>query len=73
MNPIRAWRDAEQLSTREAAVRLGVTHPTVLNWEAGTHFPRSSALAHVARVMGRDRAALTREWRDWWHKQKQHA
>lgn len=70
-HPLARWRRAEGLGTREAAERLQVTHPTIINWEAGTHFPRAKTLTRIAKIMSLDRATLVRQWREWQAKQRQ--
>lgn len=70
MHPLTRWRRAEGLGTREAAKRLQVTHPTIINWEEGTHFPRAKTMTRIAKIMGLDKPTLIRQWKDWQAKQR---
>ena len=49
---IRASRRALGLNQSALADRLGVTQPTVANWEAGVHDPRQLMLAKLADALG---------------------
>lgn len=48
---IRLARKAARLNQGELADRLGVTQPTVANWEAGVHDPRQLVLGKLARSL----------------------
>ena len=48
---IRASRRAVGLNQTDLAERLGVTQPTVANWEAGVHDPRQLMLAKLAEAL----------------------
>ena len=49
---IRGSRQALGLNQTALADRLGVTQPTVANWEAGVHDPRQLMLAKIAEALG---------------------
>ncbi|NWG70114.1 MAG: helix-turn-helix domain-containing protein [Parvularculaceae bacterium] len=49
---IRQARKAKGLNQAELALRLGVSQPTVANWEAGVHDPRRLMLAKLAEALG---------------------
>ena len=49
---IRACRKDAGLNQGALAERLGVTQPTVANWEAGVHDPRQLMLAKLADTLG---------------------
>lgn len=48
---IRAARKALNLNQEELAQRLGVTQPTVANWEADVHNPRQFMLAKLSESL----------------------
>lgn len=49
---IRAARKALNLNQESLASRLGVSQPTVANWEADAHNPRQLMLAKLAEALG---------------------
>jgi transcriptional regulator with XRE-family HTH domain len=49
---IRIARKASRLNQAELAEVLGVTQPTVANWEAGAHDPRQLVLPRLAEALG---------------------
>lgn len=49
---IKACRKRAGLNQGALADRLGVTQPTVANWEAGVHDPRQLMLAKLADALG---------------------
>ena len=48
---IRFARKEKGLSQMDLAVRLGVSQPTIANWESGVHDPRQMTLAKVAKAL----------------------
>ncbi|WOI52549.1 helix-turn-helix transcriptional regulator [Parvularcula sp. LCG005] len=48
---IRAARKTRNLNQEALANRLGVTQPTVANWEADVHSPRQMMLARLAEAL----------------------
>ena len=48
---IRAGRKALSWNQNDLAERLGVTQPTVANWEAGVHAPRQVMLVKIAESL----------------------
>lgn len=51
-NPLRIWRDKEELSQKDAAKRLGVTAMTLSRWERGNHFPHRKHWAAIEEKTG---------------------
>ena len=49
---IRKYRKISGISVSELARRTGVTTTAASNWDHGTSFPRSEALARVAEAIG---------------------
>lgn len=49
---IRLARKEKGLNQGDLAARLGVSQPTVANWEADAHSPRQSMLVHIGDVLG---------------------
>lgn len=47
---LREWMARERLSARQAARRLGVTHPTIRHWLQGRYVPE---LVHAYRLSRR--------------------
>ena len=52
MNRIKQAREAKGLSQKEVAITLGVSAPTVSEWESGKKRPRSSKLPALADLLG---------------------
>ena len=48
---IRQARKARGLNQADLATRLGVSQPTVANWESGVHDPRQLMLAKIAEAL----------------------
>lgn len=51
MNNIRAARTNVGLSQKEIAITLGVSVPTVSDWESGKKFPSGKNLVRLAQVL----------------------
>jgi transcriptional regulator with XRE-family HTH domain len=54
---IREARQARGWSQQDLAERIGVSQPTIVHWEQGTHTPRNLALARLADTLG-----VSRQW-----------
>ena len=55
---LKSRRKKLGLSQSALADAVGVSQPTVANWEGGGHIPRRAALLRVAEALGRDTAWL---------------
>lgn len=64
-NPLRQFRDDNDLSRTRFAGHLGVTVNTVQFWENGTNFPNDENLEKIAIVMKKSPQKLRAEWNDW--------
>lgn len=51
MNNIKAARIRANLSQKEIAITLGVSVPTVSDWESGKKFPSGKNLVKLAQVL----------------------
>jgi transcriptional regulator with XRE-family HTH domain len=49
---LREWMARERLSAREAARRLGVTHPTIGHWISGRYVPEPAHAYRLSRRAG---------------------
>ena len=49
---IKTFREDLGITQKELANRLGVTQPTVGNWEAGIREPRTKQLLKIAQELG---------------------
>lgn len=49
---IKRWMERQDLPVRDFAQQLGVSHPTVLNWQAGKGQPSIDFLVHLAQGSG---------------------
>jgi transcriptional regulator with XRE-family HTH domain len=54
---IKEARQARGWSQQDLAERIGVSQPTIVHWEQGTHTPRNLALARLADALG-----VSRQW-----------
>jgi transcriptional regulator with XRE-family HTH domain len=54
---IKEARQARGWSQQDLAERIGVSQPTIVHWEQGTHTPRNMALARLADSLG-----VSRQW-----------
>jgi transcriptional regulator with XRE-family HTH domain len=54
---IKEARQARGWSQQDLAERIGVSQPTIVHWEQGTHTPRNLALARLADSLG-----VSRQW-----------
>jgi plasmid maintenance system antidote protein VapI len=54
---IKEARQARGWSQQDLAERVGVSQPTIVHWEQGTHTPRNLALARLADALG-----VSRQW-----------
>lgn len=54
---IKEARQARGWSQQDLAERVGVSQPTIVHWEQGTHTPRNLALARLADTLG-----VSRQW-----------
>jgi transcriptional regulator with XRE-family HTH domain len=54
---IKEARQARGWSQQDLAERIGVSQPTIVHWEQGTHAPRNLALARLADALG-----VSRQW-----------
>jgi transcriptional regulator with XRE-family HTH domain len=55
---IKEARQARGWSQQDLAERIGVSQPTIVHWEQGTHTPRNLALARLADALGVSRTWL---------------
>ncbi len=70
---IRVARKNIGLKQADLAERLGVTQPTVANWESGVHDPRQLMLAKIAETVGASLGWLASGERSQQEKDKQPA
>ena len=49
-NNLRKRRERAGLSRRELATLIGVTHPSVINWERGESYPKPENIAKLLMV-----------------------
>lgn len=49
MNRIRELREAIDMQQKELAINLGVTQPTVSDWESGKKVPSAKSMAKIAK------------------------
>lgn len=52
VHPIRAYRDAHDLSLDDFAKMIGVSVPTVSRWENGQRTPRGNELQRLCDLIG---------------------
>lgn len=64
-NPLRKFRDKNDLTRTRFAGHLGVTVNTVQFWENGTTQPNENNLEKIAIVMQISPEKLKAEWVDW--------
>ncbi|RMF86902.1 MAG: XRE family transcriptional regulator [Nitrospinota bacterium] len=64
-NPLRLWRLAHQLGTRQAARHLGVSVASLLAWERGAWTPRERTFQKLAQGMGIAQDILQQWWQVW--------
>lgn len=58
MNKIKQYREKAELSQRELAARLGVSQPSVANWERGITSPKGTNLVALAEILNCSTDAL---------------
>jgi DNA-binding XRE family transcriptional regulator len=49
---LKRWRQAAELTQRDVAERLGVSRPTITQWEAGAHRPPAERIRELDRLYG---------------------
>ncbi len=51
-NPLKAWRDAKELSQGQLGDLLGVKAMTISRWERGDHLPRKKHWSKIEEATG---------------------
>lgn len=65
-NPLRAWREANNLTVMDAAIMLNVSQVTVRSWENGATQPKGENLERIAALVGNgDVEGALRLWKNW--------
>lgn len=62
-NPLRKWREGEEVTLNEAAARLERSIVSLRNWETGVTTPSDDGFDVLERVMGKKH--LREEWTSW--------
>ena len=68
-NPLKAWREKNNVTQTSAAAAVGVGVQAMQRWESGASMPSPASMDEIAQLMGRyeanDMAKLMREWSAW--------
>lgn len=64
-NPIRTFREKNDIARTRLAGHLDVTVNTVQFWENGTNYPNDENIQKIAIVMNISTEKLIAEWNDW--------
>lgn len=63
-NPLRLWREQENVAIYAAASMLGLGVSTIQSWESGVYKPRDEHLDMLARLI--DDPDLPDRWHRWY-------